>query len=76
MDDLDRAQLLEEAERDAALQRVLNRTQTESPKVTFLGVRICIDCEEPIGRNRLKAKPDAVRCIDCETINEKKHHGR
>ncbi|NPU84388.1 MAG: hypothetical protein HPY65_07850 [Syntrophaceae bacterium] len=29
--------------------------------------RICIDCEGEIEPERLKAVPEAVRCIDCQT---------
>ena len=31
---------------------------------------VCLDCEEPIPELRLLAKPDAVRCIDCQSLKE------
>jgi len=31
----------------------------------------CIDCGEEIDPARLRAKPDAVRCIDCQTKFER-----
>ena len=26
---------------------------------------ICIDCEEPIGLERMRIRPESVRCVDC-----------
>ncbi len=31
---------------------------------------ICVDCKEPIAFERLRAQPDALRCLACETIFE------
>jgi hypothetical protein len=36
------------------------------------GGRRCSDCEEPIDPARLQANPDAVRCVDCQMIEERK----
>lgn len=33
---------------------------------------ICIDCGEPIGAERKKAVPSAMRCIECETANARR----
>lgn len=35
------------------------------------GVRCCLDCKKPIPNKRLKANPDAVRCVGCQTKREK-----
>ena len=35
------------------------------------GIVICQDCKNPIPAARLKARSDAVRCIDCQTRYEK-----
>jgi DnaK suppressor protein len=31
----------------------------------------CADCGEPIGRERLRANPIALRCAECQTAREK-----
>ncbi len=31
----------------------------------------CADCGEPIGRDRLRANPVALRCADCQTVSER-----
>lgn len=30
----------------------------------------CIDCHEPIPKERIKIKPGAVRCVDCKKLWE------
>lgn len=32
----------------------------------------CADCGEPIPNKRLKANPQATRCITCQTLAERK----
>ena len=32
---------------------------------------ICADCGEPIGRERLRANPVAMRCAECQTARER-----
>lgn len=34
---------------------------------------ICIDCEQPIGVERLKAYPTAKRCLKCQKVYERTH---
>ncbi|MFN3919863.1 MAG: TraR/DksA family transcriptional regulator [Methylohalobius sp.] len=34
---------------------------------------ICIDCEQPIGIERLKAYPTAKRCLKCQEVYERTH---
>ncbi len=36
---------------------------------------ICIDCEQPIGIERLRSYPTAKRCIRCQEAYEKTHLG-
>ncbi|RMG57171.1 MAG: TraR/DksA family transcriptional regulator [Gammaproteobacteria bacterium] len=36
---------------------------------------ICVDCGGPVGDERLKANPLALRCIECEEIWERKQAG-
>lgn len=70
MDDLDRAQALEESERDAALARATRPRADEAPFESE-GVRVCLDCYEPIARKRLTAQPTAVRCVACQGVIER-----
>jgi RNA polymerase-binding protein DksA len=36
---------------------------------------VCIDCGGPIGEERLRANPVALRCLRCQEIWEKTHAG-
>lgn len=72
VDELDRAKVLEMREREASLRRTLAAgRETEAPRVID-GVRHCLDCGEPIDKERLAARPESVRCIDCKERKEKK----
>ena len=33
--------------------------------------RICIDCDEPLSQQRLKALPRAVLCVECQEERER-----
>ncbi|HHC72675.1 MAG TPA: TraR/DksA family transcriptional regulator [Thiotrichales bacterium] len=35
----------------------------------------CIDCGGPIGLERLRSQPTAVRCIQCQQVYERTHAG-
>jgi RNA polymerase-binding protein DksA len=35
---------------------------------------ICDACARPIGLDRLRASPSALRCIDCQTVHERTHY--
>jgi len=37
---------------------------------------VCIDCNGPVGRDRLNVYPTAKRCIDCQSRRENMHGGR
>lgn len=69
MDTADRAQKFEERERSQALA-AQQATATETPREVD-GVRVCLGCEEEIELPRLAANPDAVRCMDCQTLFER-----
>ncbi|MDD7908546.1 TraR/DksA C4-type zinc finger protein [Pseudovibrio exalbescens] len=58
-DDVDRANMLAERERDAGVAAIQSKHSLE-------GREICIDCDEPIGLSRRVANPHATRCIDCQ----------
>lgn len=69
MDDADRASLLEQQARERALAEA-RRQPHEEPLYDDDGVRICIDCWDPIEHARLAAAPRTVRCIDCQSVHE------
>jgi DnaK suppressor protein len=73
MDDLDRAKDLELSHRKAALthQQEQAAQDNDTNPLIIDGVRVCVDCREPIPEERLKARPEAERCIDCKTTKEK-----
>jgi len=65
-DELDRASGLEMADREQALNARLNRVK-EAPEESGF----CNDCGEAIDPARIAALPDAVTCIDCQTLRER-----
>ncbi|WP_081443580.1 TraR/DksA family transcriptional regulator [Methylophaga thiooxydans] len=72
VDVFDRAQEREQKDRDIAIQTVLRSSrETEQPDEEN-GIRYCLDCGEPIPNKRLEARPDAVRCVDCQNIKAKR----
>lgn len=87
MDVFDRAQELDEQFRAQALRAHFVRRDSPSPSPSHQGRGeiqcidpshqgrgeiVCIDCGDEIGRARIKANPDAVRCIDCQTKTERR----
>ncbi len=68
-DILDNAQVTEERFRNDAI--AANRSHN-----TKKSNGICIDCEEAISARRHKNDPYAQRCIDCQTIKEKRNRHR
>lgn len=69
-DALDQAKDLEQMHRTAALAKHKNRA-VETPNECD-GHRYCIDCGIEITTKRLLAEPNAVRCIDCQSLHEHK----
>lgn len=73
MSDLaDLAQVREEQERDEALRRAATRRAMSRAPIEINGKRLCLDCRDPIGRPRLRAAPEAVRCIECQQEHERR----
>jgi len=64
MDVFDQAQELELRQREAAIRAQQKALAGEGREDCFL-------CGEPIGEERLKAMPNAVRCIDCQERRER-----
>lgn len=74
MDDVERGQLQEQAERDHALAKTrarIDAANAEAPPPAE--ERECLGCLDPIDPRRLRAHPGAVRCIECQYIWE--HYG-
>ncbi len=61
----DRAQALEQRQRDQAIAVQLARTRPFGPSLTH-----CEDCEQPIPEKR-QALGGMTRCVPCQTIFEK-----
>lgn len=61
----EQAAALEQARRDDALR--ISRDSLQGK-----GQARCEDCIEPIPSERRKAAPNAIRCISCQTIFEKR----
>lgn len=69
MDYADRAQQREQAFLARALES-RERPPAERPLI-IKRQRCCRDCEQPLGKARLKAHPDAARCVECQTEKER-----
>lgn len=68
-DEVDRAQAHEEELRaDAFTARAAKRFH-EEPRIVN-GKRLCLDCDEPLSKKRLKAAPEAARCVECQELRE------
>lgn len=74
MDELDRAKNEEMADRQRALDAQAARARETEPPRLVDGVRVCIDCGEPIPAARLAARPESVRCVLCK--QQKEHRER
>lgn len=73
MELLEHAQRMAEQFTEHALQVQQRRRQDGAqPQWIVNGQVICIDCEYPVGILRLKAVPDACRCVDCQNITDLK----
>ena len=54
----------------AALKHQATSREKEPEQLIENGVVLCVECGYQIQAARLKAKPNAARCIDCQTIHE------
>ncbi|MFM5757781.1 TraR/DksA C4-type zinc finger protein [Aeromonas hydrophila] len=64
-DPIDRAQQLD-AERTGRL------IQSHRTRARPQGDGVCCDCDDAIPPSRLAAEPGAERCIECQTLYERK----
>ena len=77
MDDADRAKIIEQRDRQAALEAALNSDRThEAPRFDSAGNRICIDCGDKIPPDRIAVRPHAVRCVNCKQSLEQRARSR
>ena len=68
MDDIDRAQQLEQSHRERSIN---NARIAEGHQQNKIGDRIfCLDCDAEINEERLEAWPTASRCVDCQERHE------
>ena len=63
MDAINNKSVMEAALREAELK--LNRLNEALEKIDSPEFGVCINCKKHIPFNRLKAMPDANRCMDC-----------
>lgn len=68
----DAAEQVEQQQRDIALDRA-RLVKPEPEQLVVDGVVYCIDCDDEVQPERLRAKPNAARCIHCQSIWERKH---
>jgi DnaK suppressor protein len=73
----DRAQERDQQNNDDAQALHQANLQPEPEQVIVAGMVLCIDCDEPVQPERLRAKPNAARCIYCQGAYEKElgRHG-
>jgi DnaK suppressor protein len=73
MDILDRAKVLEIEDRQRAI--AAQREKSKEPDQLIIdGEVLCIDCENLVSKPRLAAKPNAARCIECQSLKELQDH--
>ena len=65
-DIFDRAQELEQRQREAALAAFAQRTK----QTGYASETHCIDCDEPIPEGRRQAQSGCVRCRECQDAYE------
>ena len=73
MDIIDHAQELDRKFQEEALK--IHFVRRESINNVIPGLTrnpVCLDCDDEIPPARIEAKPDAVRCMDCQARKERK----
>lgn len=66
MDKIDLAQKNEEFLRNKALEIALRSFGHDQSPLIINGSKHCVDCGKPIPKERLEARPDAIRCCPCQ----------
>lgn len=73
-DIIDRANDLADWQRKLALEKALKKRPALSAvfeEINGEQVQLCAECDEEIPAQRLRALPEAVLCIDCQSVWEK-----
>lgn len=70
-DAADHAKNLEQLQRQHAIDKQLNQP-AEKPNELH-GHRYCLECDIEINTKRLVNVPNAVRCVDCQTLVEQQN---
>jgi len=65
--DYERANKLAQAEIDTGLAKLKQKNDCQPA-----GNGVCADCDVPIPAARLRALPNAARCIECQTDDERR----
>ncbi len=69
MDDVDRAQLINEAHLAESLARITGRGDRPVAPTLFAPME-CINCDEPIPERRRAAAAGCTRCVGCQEADE------
>jgi len=69
-DEIDRANDYASFANEVALKNYAQNQHSAKQRIID-DVVMCDDCENEIPLNRLAAKPDCIRCIDCQLAYEK-----
>jgi DnaK suppressor protein len=68
---------LSEADRSEAVieaARTQRRKVVEAlDRITDGGYGLCVDCADPVPEGRLEARPDAARCVRCQSTYDRQH---
>lgn len=70
----ERAQRATEVATAEALERARRRPD-EAARHDAEGHQVCVDCLERIDPRRLAARPQAVRCLECQADEERQRTG-
>jgi len=72
MDECDLAAQFQQMDLERALKRALMAARSADEPFYVGGVRCCLDCGEPIPPERIRANPQASRCVACQAGRERR----
>lgn len=72
MDECDLAAQYQQMDLERALKKALEAARGVEEPLYIVGVRCCLECEEPIPVERIRANPQAVRCVACQAGKERR----
>ncbi|MFA1540810.1 TraR/DksA family transcriptional regulator [Actinomadura monticuli] len=56
----------------ASLERHRGGVAAALERIAAGGYGLCVDCGEPVPEGRLEARPDAARCLPCQTGHDRR----